>query len=438
MIRTVELVNTFGIRNLVVDFQLKSIREASKLGQEDQVIKSGNEYFSLIPTFLAKNAAGKTSLIKAIEFGMRFSSKDRFIKEITFLALNMLGDKMKNAANVIDTDTFSVAGMGIQSKRVIESLFKQISFAGSDVVRIDIQFIKDEFIKVELTRDSFYIIMKNTTINVGEVLSQIDITDFVNKTPYQVTAEVQMITKKIANDFEFFSDSEKVKALFRDTQPRTTMGELLVKNKVEEYLQTILNTFGFDATRVLLQKVDKNIRTIKYDAEAKSIDIFLKTTGDNVSISSSNLSFGTQKLLEIIHLSIDLFKNGGILMIDEIENGLHLSLIKLIVSMYSDPEINTGKAQLLFTTHNPLIAEQQIVENRNMYMQERDSFINIRDIDFDNKRTESQQQIVRAKNYYNEVFWSKNNLDDKSTLSNLAINQIINSLTDGGAIWRKK
>lgn len=438
MIKRIELENTFGIKELSIDFQLKSIRESSKLGQEDQVIKFNNEYYSLIPTFLAKNAAGKTSLIKAIEFAMRFSSKERFIKEITFLGLNMIGDKLKSAANISDTDTYSISGMGIQSLRVIDSLFKQISFAGSKVVSIFVELINGQSIKVELTNDSFYVVMKNSTINISSILSRLHIDDMSNKTGNQIKEELTIMVKNIAKEFEFISEIELTKALFRDTNPKSLMAEIMVKNKVEEYIQRIQDTFGFEATKLLLQKVDKNIRTIKFDAESKMMDIYLKTTGDNVSITSNNLSFGTQKLLEIIYLSIDLFDKGGILMIDEIENGLHLSLIKLIVAFYTDPEINKGKAQLLFTTHNPLIAEHQIVEHRNMFLQEGSSFINIKNIEIENKRTEDQQQILRAKNFYNDVFWSKNNLEDKATISNLAINQIINSFSNDGDIWQRK
>lgn len=438
MIKKISLENTFGIKELEIDFQLKSIRESSKLGLEDQVIKKNGEYFSLIPTFLAKNAAGKTSLIKAIEFAMRFSSKNRFVSEITFLALNMIGDKLKSASNTSDTDTFSIAGMGIQSLRVIDSLFRQISFAGSHSVSMLIELINNQSIKVELTRDTFYIVMNNSIINVGNILSQLQINDLSNKTGNQIKDELTIMVKNIAKEYEFISEIELTKAIFRDTNPKSLMAEMMVKNKVEEYLQTIQNKFGFEAAKLLLQKVDKNIKTIKFDTETKTMDIYLKTTGENISITSNNLSFGTQKLLEILYLSIDLFEKGGILMIDEIENGLHLSLIKLIVAFYTDPEINKGKAQLLFTTHNPLIAEQEIIEHRNMFLQEGSSFINIRNINIQNKRTEDQQQILRAKNFYSDVFWSKNNLEDKATLSNLAINQIINLFSNDGDIWQRK
>lgn len=46
---------------------------------------------------------------------------------------------------------------------------------------------------------------------------------------------------------------------------------------------------------------------------------------------------------------------GGVLFIDEIENGLHPNLVKLLTGLFNSSKTNTRNAQLICTTHNTLL-----------------------------------------------------------------------------------
>ena len=52
---------------------------------------------------------------------------------------------------------------------------------------------------------------------------------------------------------------------------------------------------------------------------------------------------------------MNILESGGVLVIDEIENGLHLSLAKEIIGLFTYEESNPNHAQLICTSHQPLL-----------------------------------------------------------------------------------
>jgi AAA15 family ATPase/GTPase len=68
-------------------------------------------------------------------------------------------------------------------------------------------------------------------------------------------------------------------------------------------------------------------------------------------------SMGTVKLFTMLPYLYDTLENGGVLILDEIENGLHLSLAKDVVRLFLDEESNPHNAQLICTTHQPLLVD---------------------------------------------------------------------------------
>ncbi|MPN21456.1 hypothetical protein SDC9_168835 [bioreactor metagenome] len=66
-------------------------------------------------------------------------------------------------------------------------------------------------------------------------------------------------------------------------------------------------------------------------------------------------------------------ENGGILLIDELENGLHLSLAKEIVGLFTNDKTNPNGAQLICTSHQPLLISENVrrdqvwIANKNKY-----------------------------------------------------------------------
>lgn len=68
-------------------------------------------------------------------------------------------------------------------------------------------------------------------------------------------------------------------------------------------------------------------------------------------------SLGTVKLFTALPYLFDVLENGGVLIVDEIENGLHLSLVKEIVNLFTNEITNPFNAQLICTSHQPLLLD---------------------------------------------------------------------------------
>ncbi len=69
-------------------------------------------------------------------------------------------------------------------------------------------------------------------------------------------------------------------------------------------------------------------------------------------------STGTIKMFKMAGLIINSLNTGKTLLMDELEHGLHVQLQYYLIELFSRPSLNPKGAQLIFTTHAPLILAQ--------------------------------------------------------------------------------
>lgn len=85
-------------------------------------------------------------------------------------------------------------------------------------------------------------------------------------------------------------------------------------------------------------------------------------------------STGTQKLLFLVGPVLDILRKGLTLFIDEIDTALHTLLVRELVRLFHRPEINTGGAQLIFTTHDTsLLDAPDLFRRDQIWFVEKDS-----------------------------------------------------------------
>ena len=83
-------------------------------------------------------------------------------------------------------------------------------------------------------------------------------------------------------------------------------------------------------------------------------------------------SSGTQILFSFAPILKDVFENGKILVIDEIERSLHPSLVEMIIKFFHNPKINKGNAQLIFNTHDTNLLSLDIFRRDQIWFAEKD------------------------------------------------------------------
>lgn len=102
----------------------------------------------------------------------------------------------------------------------------------------------------------------------------------------------------------------------------------------------------------MLNGMDIDITNYRYDKTRKELFLTRKIGSDEYTLPYSSESNGTQKLLAMLPLLLAALKEGRLLIMDELDAKLHPKLLRYIISLFRDTEINRHGAQLLFTSHD--------------------------------------------------------------------------------------
>ncbi len=94
--------------------------------------------------------------------------------------------------------------------------------------------------------------------------------------------------------------------------------------------------------------------------------------GKIVALDLSNESDGTQKLFAFAGPWLNALENGYVLVIDELHDNLHPLMVKFLVSLFQNAETNPKNAQLVFTTHDTSILDQNIFRRDQIWFCEKD------------------------------------------------------------------
>jgi len=84
------------------------------------------------------------------------------------------------------------------------------------------------------------------------------------------------------------------------------------------------------------------------------------STGALVPFDFNEESDGTQKLFSFAGPWLDTLKNGYVLFVDELHDNLHPRLVQFLVELFHSNKTNPNNAQLVFTTHETTILNQDV------------------------------------------------------------------------------
>ncbi len=83
-------------------------------------------------------------------------------------------------------------------------------------------------------------------------------------------------------------------------------------------------------------------------------------------------SSGTRSLFMLAFSIVDALENGGVFIIDEFEQNLHPLLVEKLIKLFHSPESNKQNAQLIFTTHNVNLMNNEIFRRDQIWFTEKD------------------------------------------------------------------
>lgn len=105
----------------------------------------------------------------------------------------------------------------------------------------------------------------------------------------------------------------------------------------------------------MIQEMDLDIVDFRVEEKEKDrIEVFTKHLVDDVEteLSLSDESSGTKKLFGLLPFIAASLLDGTVLVIDELDAKIHPVLLRHIIMMFNDRNINRHKAQLIFTSHD--------------------------------------------------------------------------------------
>lgn len=107
---------------------------------------------------------------------------------------------------------------------------------------------------------------------------------------------------------------------------------------------------------------------------SKDIEVpeFIFIHNGNTAMSAEDQSHGTKMFLCISGYWIDALENGKVVVVDELNNGLHPLAVRYLIELMSNDETNKNKAQLVFSTHDTSQLDSDIFRRDQVWFVEKD------------------------------------------------------------------
>ena len=118
--------------------------------------------------------------------------------------------------------------------------------------------------------------------------------------------------------------------------------------------QILLSDDDVSKKRFLTMMNDMGIGITGYRFDQQSNEFFLQRILHDTlyELPFSSESDGTRKLFAALPVILMALKEGRLVIVDELDAKLHPKLLRYVIRLFTNPEINKNGAQLLFTSHD--------------------------------------------------------------------------------------
>jgi len=96
------------------------------------------------------------------------------------------------------------------------------------------------------------------------------------------------------------------------------------------------------------------------------------THSGSIPLNLDDESEGTYRLLAYAGRWMDALDNGRTLIVDELDNSLHPLVVRFLIKLIFNPEINKKNAQLIFSTHDTSLLDNELFRRDQVWFVEKD------------------------------------------------------------------
>lgn len=323
------------------------------------------------------NASGKTNIIKAMSFMksmVLFSfENENIMKNINKFMFSSEADKMPSKFEVVfivpedNEDSTYRYGFELNLDRVSkEWLYKKVKkevclFTRElDNITISNSKFKSAELVREFTRSNALFISTAYKFNISFVniirqwFERIEIIDF-ETTPNQTV-------RLLENDSLGYKP--KILEYLKQADFGISDFSLEVKENELAYKGSLFKILQSNNSTIKLNNYDD-----LYPFPQKIVDIKTKHKVYNDKkeyVEDRDVSFtkyqseGTIKFFHLIGPFIDAILNKKVIFVDEIDSRLHCAIVRFLVGMFNSIDVNINNAQLVATTHDVLLLEENL------------------------------------------------------------------------------
>ena len=147
---------------------------------------------------------------------------------------------------------------------------------------------------------------------------------------------------------------------------------IIESEEVRKNLVSFINSFDDSIIDIEVEKIFAIDENDKDNYRVFTIHKSDKGTS-TARISMNEESSGTKKMFSLYQTLLDVLEKGGVFFADELDIKLHPLLMRNILLTFTDKEKNPNNAQLIFTTHNTIYMDMDLLRRDEIWFVEKDN-----------------------------------------------------------------
>lgn len=368
----------FGPFNGTIEFDMETSVPKGQIIDNHTFVAGDNQQFNKIAYIYGANGSGKSNFCKIILQIQRaiMLSPIRASNNPQLLDMLPLKDELAVQRNYFK---FDVSGKGRVTSYSIQVLIDDVLYTYSFSIAENNDVVSEKLTKKKRRTET---ILERTSPKFENITLKSELKSFhdnvhVVKDNALCLSMASFLNNKLATTIVATITNIQVVNMAAMRGLSNLSEETFSAEKKEEYLR-ILKSADPTLEDIQVEFNEKKVEKHSLDSDdlenraviLKSVRVDVKSThsiyDNHKAVSQSELPFlqiesnGTIKLLDILPTIFDALSTGNILIVDEIENGLHPTVVKKMIELFYNPETNPHNAQLICTTHNILLINEAV------------------------------------------------------------------------------
>jgi AAA15 family ATPase/GTPase len=203
-----------------------------------------------------------------------------------------------------------------------------------------------------------------------------------------LSTAVQLNAEQLAPVFDWFHRRLHIIARYARVGASFSIDQCNTQSSLRNHILDFLRVadLGISNVKVEKRKFDPSMlpddldepyrRQVMKDMQDKEIAdvhfVHQDTSGGDVLIDFGDESGGTQQLFALAGPLLDVLSKGFVLFVDELDTSLHPLLMRHLINLFHNPEINAKGAQLVFSTHDTSVLDAEVFRRDQIWFVEKD------------------------------------------------------------------